>query len=160
VAAGESPDAAIVDLVLPDGNGIELCRELRAWSTMPIVVLLALDEEEQKVLALQAGADDYLTNSFSARETGPEIADQDRAGCGLSLWRLSTRVCSRRAAGACTLDEIVPRRLAAAGAWPVSFGSVSREAWSAQCACPIRDAPPPTYSQPVLALHAPARRRG
>jgi two-component system, OmpR family, KDP operon response regulator KdpE len=67
-AANESPDAAIVDLILPDGNGIELCRELRAWSTMPIVVLSALDEEDQKVLALQAGADDYLTKPFSARE--------------------------------------------------------------------------------------------
>ncbi len=68
VAAREPPDAAVIDLVLPDGSGIELCRELRSWSSMPIVVLSALEEEEQKVLALQAGADDYLTKPFSARE--------------------------------------------------------------------------------------------
>lgn len=67
-AAQQSPDAAIVDLILPDGNGIELCRELRSWSTMPIIMLSALEEEEQKVLALQAGADDYMTKPFSARE--------------------------------------------------------------------------------------------
>jgi two-component system, OmpR family, KDP operon response regulator KdpE len=68
LAAREPPDAAIVDLILPDGSGIELCRELRSWSSMPIVVLSALAEEDQKVLALQAGADDYVTKPFSARE--------------------------------------------------------------------------------------------
>ncbi len=68
LAAREPPDAAIIDLVLPDGNGIELCAELRSWSAMPIIVLSALDEEEQKVQALRAGADDYVTKPFSARE--------------------------------------------------------------------------------------------
>ena len=68
LAAVEPLDGAIVDVMLPDGNGIELCRELRSWSSMPIVVLSALDEEEQKVLALQAGADDYVTKPFFARE--------------------------------------------------------------------------------------------
>jgi two-component system, OmpR family, KDP operon response regulator KdpE len=68
LAARRSLDAAIVDLILPDGDGIELCTELRSWSTMPIIVLSALEEEEQKVLALQAGADDYLTKPFAARE--------------------------------------------------------------------------------------------
>ncbi|HEV2923176.1 MAG TPA: response regulator transcription factor [Solirubrobacteraceae bacterium] len=68
LAAREPPDAAIIDVVLPDGSGIELCAELRSWSTMPIVVLSALDDEEQKVLALRAGADDYITKPFSARE--------------------------------------------------------------------------------------------
>jgi len=68
LAAREPPDAAIIDLVLPDGSGIELCTELRSWSSMPILILSALDEEEQKVAALRAGADDYLTKPFSARE--------------------------------------------------------------------------------------------
>jgi two-component system KDP operon response regulator KdpE len=68
LAAREPPDAAIIDVMLPDGSGIELCAELRSWSAMPIVVLSALDEEEQKVLALRAGADDYITKPFSARE--------------------------------------------------------------------------------------------
>jgi two-component system, OmpR family, KDP operon response regulator KdpE len=67
-AACEPLDAAIIDLVLPDGTGFDLCRELRSWSTMPIIVLSALDEEEHKVKALSSGADDYLTKPFSARE--------------------------------------------------------------------------------------------
>jgi two-component system, OmpR family, KDP operon response regulator KdpE len=68
LAAREPPDAAIIDLLLPDGSGIELCTELRSWSEMPIVVLSAVDDEEQKVLALRAGADDYITKPFAARE--------------------------------------------------------------------------------------------
>ena len=62
------PEAAIVDLVLPDGDGIELTRRLRDWSEMPILVLSAVGEEEQKVRALEAGADDYVTKPFGARE--------------------------------------------------------------------------------------------
>ena len=68
LAAREPLDGAIIDLVLPDGSGIELCSQLRSWSTMPIIVLSALDEEEQKVQALRAGADDYVTKPFSGRE--------------------------------------------------------------------------------------------
>jgi two-component system KDP operon response regulator KdpE len=67
-AATRPPDAAIVDLVLPDGDGIEVCRQLRGWSEMPILVLSAVGEEEQKVRALEAGADDYVTKPFGARE--------------------------------------------------------------------------------------------
>ena len=66
--ARRPPDGAIIDLMLPDGSGIELCRELRGWSRMPIVLLSGLDEEEQKVLALEAGADDYVTKPFSSGE--------------------------------------------------------------------------------------------
>jgi two-component system, OmpR family, KDP operon response regulator KdpE len=68
LAAVRPPEAAIVDLVLPDGDGIELTRSLRAWSAMPILVLSAVGEEEQKVRALEAGADDYITKPFGARE--------------------------------------------------------------------------------------------
>ncbi len=67
-AAVRPPQAAIVDLVLPDGDGIEVTRSLRAWSEMPILVLSAVGEEEQKVQALAAGADDYITKPFGARE--------------------------------------------------------------------------------------------
>ena len=67
-AATRPPDAAIVDLVLPDGDGIDLCEQLRSWSEMPILVLSAVGEEEQKVRALEAGADDYVTKPFGARE--------------------------------------------------------------------------------------------
>jgi two-component system KDP operon response regulator KdpE len=68
LAAVRPPDAAIVDLVLPDGDGVEVTRRLREWSHMPILVLSAMGEEEQKVRALEAGADDYITKPFGARE--------------------------------------------------------------------------------------------
>ncbi|ADB49153.1 response regulator transcription factor [Conexibacter woesei] len=73
-AATRPPDAAIVDLVLPDGDGIEVCKQLRAWSEMPILVLSAIGEEEQKVRALEAGADDYVTKPFGARELVARLA--------------------------------------------------------------------------------------
>jgi two-component system KDP operon response regulator KdpE len=68
LAAVRPPQAAIVDLVLPDGDGIEVTRRLREWSEMPILVLSAVGEEEQKVRALEAGADDYITKPFGTRE--------------------------------------------------------------------------------------------
>jgi two-component system, OmpR family, KDP operon response regulator KdpE len=67
-AAVHPPDAAILDLVLPDGDGVEVCREIRRWSQMPIIVLSAIGEEDAKVRALEAGADDYVTKPFGARE--------------------------------------------------------------------------------------------
>ena len=67
-AAIRPPDAAIVDLMLPDGSGVELCRALREWSSMPILVLSAVGDEETKVQALEAGADDYVTKPFGPRE--------------------------------------------------------------------------------------------
>jgi two-component system KDP operon response regulator KdpE len=68
LAAVRPPDAAIVDLVLPDIDGIAVTSTLREWSEMPILVLSAVGEEEQKVRALEAGADDYITKPFGARE--------------------------------------------------------------------------------------------
>jgi len=67
-AAVRHPDAAIVDLVLPDGDGVEVCAQLRSWSEMPILVLSAIGEEKQKVRALEAGADDYVTKPFGPKE--------------------------------------------------------------------------------------------
>jgi two-component system, OmpR family, KDP operon response regulator KdpE len=67
-AAVRHPDAAILDLVLPDGDGADVCAQLRAWSEMPILVLSAVGEEEQKVRALEAGADDYVTKPFGPKE--------------------------------------------------------------------------------------------
>jgi two-component system KDP operon response regulator KdpE len=68
VASLMRPDAAIVDLVLPDGDGVQVCRALREWSDMPIIVLSAVGDEDRKVEALEAGADDYVTKPFSPRE--------------------------------------------------------------------------------------------
>ena len=68
LAAVRPPDAAIVDLMLPDGSGVDLCRRLREWTAMPIIVLSAVGEEDAKVQALEAGADDYVTKPFGPRE--------------------------------------------------------------------------------------------
>ena len=68
IAAREHPDAVIVDLGLPGIGGIEVVRGLRGWSTMPIIVLSVLDSERDKVAALDAGADDYVTKPFGMDE--------------------------------------------------------------------------------------------
>lgn len=67
-AALHPPEAAIIDLVLPDGDGVDVCRQLRGWSQMPIIVLSAVGEEDVKIAALDAGADDYVTKPFGPRE--------------------------------------------------------------------------------------------
>src|SRR6185312_3178145 len=67
-AAVAGPHAAIVDLMLPDTHGIEVCRQLRRWSDLPIIVLSALGEEAIKIEALEAGADDYVTKPFGPGE--------------------------------------------------------------------------------------------
>jgi two-component system, OmpR family, KDP operon response regulator KdpE len=67
-AAAHPPAAVILDLVLPDGSGTDVCRELRTWSEAPIIVLSAVGEERQKIEALDAGADDYVTKPFSVDE--------------------------------------------------------------------------------------------
>lgn len=67
-ASVNPPDAAIIDLILPDGDGVEVTRSIREWSEMPILVLSAVGEEEQKVRALEAGADDYVTKPFGPNE--------------------------------------------------------------------------------------------
>ncbi len=66
--AVDPPDAAIIDLVLPDGDGVEICKRIREWSEMPIVVLSAVGDESEKVRALNAGADDYVTKPFGSQE--------------------------------------------------------------------------------------------
>jgi two-component system, OmpR family, KDP operon response regulator KdpE len=67
-AALNPPEAMIVDLLLPDGTGTEVCREFRKWSTSPVIVLSAVGEERDKVAALDAGADDYVTKPVGIEE--------------------------------------------------------------------------------------------
>jgi two-component system KDP operon response regulator KdpE len=66
--AARPPDALVLDLVLPDGQGVEVCKEVRRWSQLPIVVLSAIGDEREKVRALDAGADDYVTKPFGTDE--------------------------------------------------------------------------------------------
>ena len=62
------PEAIILDVLLPDGRGTDVCHELRGWSSAPILVLSAVGEEAEKIAALDAGADDYVTKPFSGDE--------------------------------------------------------------------------------------------
>ena len=72
-AALRPPDAVILDLILPDGSGTDVCRELRRWTAAPILVLSAVGEEPEKVAALDAGADDYVTKPFGVDELQARI---------------------------------------------------------------------------------------
>jgi DNA-binding response OmpR family regulator len=70
LALGRSlrPDLVLLDLMLPDGSGLDVCRELRAESSVPIIILSARGEETDRVVGLELGADDYVVKPFSARE--------------------------------------------------------------------------------------------
>lgn len=74
-ARAHKPDLLLVDLGLPDGDGLAVIRRVRHWSPVPIIVLSARTREEQKIAALDAGADDYVTKPFSA----PELLARVRA---------------------------------------------------------------------------------
>lgn len=67
-AASHNPDVVLLDLGLPDMDGIEVIKKIRSWSNMPIIVISARSEENDKIDALDAGADDYLTKPFSVEE--------------------------------------------------------------------------------------------
>jgi two-component system KDP operon response regulator KdpE len=77
-AGSRRPELAIVDLGLPDGDGVELIRELRAWSAAPVIVLSARSGEADKIAALDAGADDYLVKPFGAGELLARVRAQLR----------------------------------------------------------------------------------
>ncbi|HEX3927325.1 MAG TPA: response regulator [Gemmatimonadales bacterium] len=68
LAASARPDLVILDLGLPDIAGLDVCREIRGWSAVPILVLSARHSDEEKVALLDAGADDYVTKPFSTTE--------------------------------------------------------------------------------------------
>jgi two-component system KDP operon response regulator KdpE len=74
-AASRQPDLVILDLGLPDGDGVDLVRELRGWTGIPVLILSARSDEANKVRALDAGADDYLTKPFGV----PELLARVRA---------------------------------------------------------------------------------
>jgi two-component system, OmpR family, KDP operon response regulator KdpE len=78
LAAAERPDLVVLDLGLPDMPGLDVCREIRKWSTMPIIVLSARHSDQEKVALLDAGADDYVTKPFSAAELRARVGAQLR----------------------------------------------------------------------------------
>lgn len=78
--ARNAPDIVILDLGLPDVNGLEVCRRIRQWSDVPIVVLSAIDSEERKIAALDGGANDYVTKPFGMGELEARIRAALRRG--------------------------------------------------------------------------------
>ena len=125
-AASRQPDAVVLDLGLPDADGKTVIAELRGWSQLPILVLSAREREEEKVAALDAGADDYLTKPFGVPEllarlrvmlrrrqqVGPSAAPSSRAQFGEVLVDLATHEVTR-AGQAVHLTPIEFRLLAA-----------------------------------------------
>ena len=82
LAAGEAPALVILDLGLPDMEGLAACRELRRWSSAPIIVLSARHADTEKVALLDAGADDYVTKPFSTLEFMARVRTQMRRHAG------------------------------------------------------------------------------
>ena len=114
-ARSHKPDLMIVDLGLPDGDGLEVIRSVRAWSPMPVIVLSARTLESQKIAALDAGADDYVTKPFSAGELLARV----RAGLRRNV----------RGAGEPTtlrIGEVADRPRAARSARPARATCISR----------------------------------
>jgi two-component system KDP operon response regulator KdpE len=102
-AGTHKPDLAIVDLGLPDIDGVEVIRRIRAWSPMPVVVLSARAQERAKIEALDAGADDYITKPFGVGELLARVrvalrhATRSPSGIALSLGKTKVDLEKRRA---------------------------------------------------------------
>jgi two-component system KDP operon response regulator KdpE len=102
-AGTHKPDLAIVDLGLPDIDGVEVIRRIRAWSPMPVVVLSARAQERAKIEALDAGADDYITKPFGVGELLARVrvalrhATRSPSGIALSLGKAKVDLEKRRA---------------------------------------------------------------
>ncbi len=105
-AAAITPDVVILDLGLPDTDGMEVCRRIREWSEVPILVLSAIGSDDRKVSALDGGADDYVTKPFSMPE-------------------LEARIRTALRHRATSADEAAPTAL---GAGPIDLDLVHHEA--------------------------------
>jgi two-component system KDP operon response regulator KdpE len=92
LVTSHNPDLVLMDLGLPDGDGLELTGQLREWSTVPIIVISARGREDDKVAALDAGADDYLTKPFGIRELLARIRVALRHATGAARDREATNV--------------------------------------------------------------------
>ena len=101
-AGTRQPDMVVLDLGLPDGDGADFIRQLRAWSGIPVLVLSARSGENDKVAALDAGADDYLTKPFGAAELLARVrahlrrsTQQDKGDSSVSFGRISVDLARR-----------------------------------------------------------------
>lgn len=101
MASSHTPDLIILDLGLPDRDGLELIRSLREWSAMPVIVVSARGQEADKVAALDLGADDYLSKPFSIQELLARVRAALRRSVAI---RTSTEVTSEFRVGDLTVD--------------------------------------------------------
>ena len=144
-ALGERPpDVVLLDLVLPDGNGVDVCREVRRWSQLPIVVLSAVGDEREKVRALDAGADDYVTKPFGADELLARLravlrrAPEGEGGARIDIGEISVDVGERRVTRGAEPVHLTPiefellRVLAKYRGRLVTHRQLLREVWGAQ----------------------------
>jgi two-component system KDP operon response regulator KdpE len=144
-AAAANPDVLLVDLGLPDGDGLELIRRVREWTRTPIIVLSARGRDDDKVAALDLGADDYLTKPFSVPELLARVrvafrhgARIERAGPERSAYELdglSVDLARRRVTLAGAPVAVTPveyKLLAALARAPgrvLTHGALLREVW-------------------------------
>ena len=99
-ASSHNPDVILLDLGLPDIDGVEVIRRVRSWSNLPIIVISARSEDTDKIDALDAGADDYLTKPFSTEELMARIRAMTRSQAG-------GHVTSRLTLGNITLNQAI-----------------------------------------------------
>jgi two-component system, OmpR family, KDP operon response regulator KdpE len=117
LAAAERPELIILDLGLPDARGVDVCREIRSWSRVPIVVLSARHSDTEKVLLLNAGADDYVTKPFSTSEfvarvravlRRSRLANRDDGAAVVAAYGLVIDVARRRVTRGQTVIRLTP----------------------------------------------------
>jgi two-component system KDP operon response regulator KdpE len=140
-AAIRPPEGVILDLVLPGKSGVEVCRELREWTDAPVLVLSVVGEESEKVAALDAGADDYVTKPFGMDELLARLrAALRRAGPGepvLRIGELEIDLEKRSVRRAGELVQLTPHEFALLRLLAVNEGkllthrAILREVWGA-----------------------------
>ena len=89
-ASSHNPDIVLLDLGLPDMDGVEIIKKIRTWSNMPIIVISARSEDTDKIEALDAGADDYLTKPFSVEELLARLRVTQRRLAALQIGTINT----------------------------------------------------------------------
>jgi len=118
------PDLVLLDVMLPDGSGFDVCRELRARSRVPIIMLTARGEEADRVAGLELGADDYVVKPFSARELVARVravlrraaeAGEPRSGGAVELGELRVDPARRTASSAARSSSSVARSSTCSG---------------------------------------------
>ena len=137
LARGERPDLVVLDLDLPDMPGLEVCKAVRRVATMPIVVLSVRDSAEDKVALLNAGADDYVTKPFSAREFAARVRAQ------LRRVNIGAARTARLDVGDLTID-LARRRVTRAGRQPVHL---TRTEWGILRALAVQTGSTLTHQQ-------------